>query len=190
MKFIIIWNKIGVYLTILFLVILLHKLFSGEWQKWIIPDSKVHGANMGPIWVLSTPDGPHVGPMNLAIRDASHFGIGILTNIKLAGEAGPSPLLQWGKFVSSPTHLMKLSQLHIWYLWNLSLFWRMVRNYEKYPKEDASQWILLKKHFWCGLHCLGVYYGWRTHPTHMMKLSQPYICCFRFIHSMRNGAQL
>ena len=34
-----------------------------------IPDSKVHGANMGPIWVLSTPDGPHVGPMNLAIRD-------------------------------------------------------------------------------------------------------------------------
>ena len=32
------------------------------------PDSKVHGANMGPIWVLSAPDGPHVGPMNLAIR--------------------------------------------------------------------------------------------------------------------------
>ena len=32
------------------------------------PESKVHGANMGPIWVLSAPDGPHVGPMNLAIR--------------------------------------------------------------------------------------------------------------------------
>ena len=30
------------------------------------PDSKVHGANMGPTWVLSAPDGPHVGPMNLA----------------------------------------------------------------------------------------------------------------------------
>ena len=29
------------------------------------PDSKVHGANMGPTWVLSAPDGPHVGPMNL-----------------------------------------------------------------------------------------------------------------------------
>ena len=29
------------------------------------PDSKVHGANMGPAWVLSAPDGPHVGPMNL-----------------------------------------------------------------------------------------------------------------------------
>ena len=32
------------------------------------PDSKIHGANMGPTWVLSAPDGPHVGPMHLAIR--------------------------------------------------------------------------------------------------------------------------
>ena len=31
------------------------------------PDSKVHDANMGPTWVLSSPGGPHVGPMNLAI---------------------------------------------------------------------------------------------------------------------------
>ena len=35
----------------------------------IIRDSKVHGANMEPTWVLSAPDEPHVGPMNLAIRD-------------------------------------------------------------------------------------------------------------------------
>ena len=34
-----------------------------------IPDSKVHGANMGPTWVLSVPGEHHVGPMNLAIRD-------------------------------------------------------------------------------------------------------------------------
>ena len=38
----------------------------------ISPDSKVHGANMGPTWVLSAPDGPHVGPMNLAIREVTH----------------------------------------------------------------------------------------------------------------------
>ena len=31
------------------------------------PDSTVHGANKGPTWVLSAPDGPHVGPMNIAI---------------------------------------------------------------------------------------------------------------------------
>ena len=35
------------------------------------PDSKVHGTNMGPTWVLSAPDGPHIGPMNLAIRQLS-----------------------------------------------------------------------------------------------------------------------
>ena len=32
------------------------------------PDSKVHGANMGPTWALSAPDGSHVGLMNFAIR--------------------------------------------------------------------------------------------------------------------------
>ena len=31
------------------------------------PDSKVYGANMGPIWGRQDPGGPHVGPMNLAI---------------------------------------------------------------------------------------------------------------------------
>ena len=35
----------------------------------IVPYSKmIHGANMGPTWVLSAPVGPHAGPMNLAIR--------------------------------------------------------------------------------------------------------------------------
>ena len=31
------------------------------------PDSKVHGANMGPIWGQQDPDGSHVGLMNFAI---------------------------------------------------------------------------------------------------------------------------
>ena len=33
----------------------------------IVPDSKVHGANMGPIWGRKEPGGPHVGPINFAI---------------------------------------------------------------------------------------------------------------------------
>ena len=37
------------------------------WYQFF-PDSKFHEANMGPTWVLSAPDGPHVGPMNIAIR--------------------------------------------------------------------------------------------------------------------------
>ena len=41
-----------------------------EYGKYHInPDNKVHGANTGPTWVLSAPDGPHVGPMNVAIRE-------------------------------------------------------------------------------------------------------------------------
>ena len=31
------------------------------------PDSKVHGANMGPIWGRQDPGGPHAGPMNFVI---------------------------------------------------------------------------------------------------------------------------
>ena len=31
------------------------------------PESKVHGANMGPTWGRQDPGGPHVGHMNLAI---------------------------------------------------------------------------------------------------------------------------
>ena len=37
-------------------------------QLVVWPDSNVHGANMGPTRVLSAPDGPHVGHMNLALR--------------------------------------------------------------------------------------------------------------------------
>ena len=35
-----------------------------------IADSKVHGANMGPIWGWQGPVGPHVGPMNFAIWES------------------------------------------------------------------------------------------------------------------------
>ena len=44
-----------------------------EWRRCIpdnlctYPDSKVHGANMGPIWGRQDPGGPHVGPMNFAL---------------------------------------------------------------------------------------------------------------------------
>ena len=40
-----------------------------------IPDSKVHGANMGPIWGRQDPCGPHEGPMNRAIWDVTGISI-------------------------------------------------------------------------------------------------------------------
>ena len=36
-----------------------------------IVHSKIHGANMRPTFVLLASDGPHVGPMNLSIRDVT-----------------------------------------------------------------------------------------------------------------------
>ena len=65
----------------------------------IFPDSKVHGANVGPTWVLSAPDGPHDGPMNLAIRsvqlnhEVCHptaiIGIIILLPVTSSNSGGP-----------------------------------------------------------------------------------------------------
>ena len=40
--------------------------YAGAWSG-NDPDSKVHGANMGPIWGRQDPGGTHVGPMNFAI---------------------------------------------------------------------------------------------------------------------------
>ena len=48
-----------------------------------IPDSKVHGANMGPTWVLSAPDGPHVGLMNFAIRVDFQSKAYMITSLQL-----------------------------------------------------------------------------------------------------------
>ena len=44
-------------------------------KESVTPDSKAIWGPMGPTWVLSAPDGPHVGPMNLAIRDAVNVSI-------------------------------------------------------------------------------------------------------------------
>ena len=50
------------------------RLILETWRYYTLhptfPDSKVHWTNMGPTGVLSAPDGPHVGPMSLAIRVA------------------------------------------------------------------------------------------------------------------------
>ena len=43
------------------------QLISHE-AKYVSPDSNIHGANMGPTWVLSAQSGPHVSPINLVIR--------------------------------------------------------------------------------------------------------------------------
>ena len=55
-----------------------------------IPDSKVQGANMGPTLVLSAPDGPHAGPLNIAIWGVTSkvvprwYGLHIITTATMS----------------------------------------------------------------------------------------------------------
>ena len=77
------------------------------------PDSKVHGANMGPTWVLSAPDGPHVGPMNLAFR------VGIIhdnINEKLSNEIH---CYDWGSLPKPflDCNLISVGHSHWYYLY-------------------------------------------------------------------------
>ena len=44
------------------------------------PDSKVHVANMGPIWGRQDPGGRHVGPMNFAIIYIYVYGADVLAS--------------------------------------------------------------------------------------------------------------
>ena len=44
----------------------------------VYPESKVHGTNMGPTWILSARDGPHIGPMNLAISTVAGYSQALL----------------------------------------------------------------------------------------------------------------
>ena len=46
-----------------------NQILGGYIHYLLTPDSKVHGANMGPIWGRQDPGGPHVGPVNCAICD-------------------------------------------------------------------------------------------------------------------------
>ena len=86
-------------------------------------DSKFHGANMGPTWVLSAPDGPHVGPMKFAIWGVmlDHFTTGfnsvdwILDHHEYAIEsqciivAGGRCVFLWTNAAYSPGIILQMS---------------------------------------------------------------------------------
>ena len=87
------------------------------------PDSKVHGANMGPTWALSAPGGPQVGPMKLAIRGIqqscskpSKFPIKV--NKQRVFDAWASRVKCPARFVS---HLHEIC-IYIWVAYSLCFF--------------------------------------------------------------------
>ena len=74
----------------------LHSVSSVLWSSYCLmyistsPDSKFHGANMGPIWGRQDPGGPHVGPMNFVIWVSflfqCLFGSGLFHHISVRDE--------------------------------------------------------------------------------------------------------
>ena len=69
------------------------------------PDSKVHGANMGPIWGQHDPGGPHVGPMNFVIWAVALYWLNDIKDLySLSDKASyhQRPLLLiWFNFIHS-----------------------------------------------------------------------------------------
>ena len=62
--------KLNIYWTFDMLPSTFPRKYAIAWRQYYYPDTKVHGANMGPTWV---PDGPHVVPINLTIRAFIHL---------------------------------------------------------------------------------------------------------------------
>ena len=62
----------------------IYDFHKGQWDAMlhIYPDSKVHGANIGPIWGRQNAGGPHVGPMNFAIWVTFLIGSGTILSIE------------------------------------------------------------------------------------------------------------
>ena len=54
----------------------LYQRFYGRWSQ-TVPDSKVYGAKMGPIWGQQDPRGPHVCHMNLAIWNRLYMHVSL-----------------------------------------------------------------------------------------------------------------
>ena len=90
------WVNCKILLTQSFFVIqLIFLSFCTGHSSYTIPDSKVHGANMEPIWGRQDPGGLHVGPMNFAIWDCAmcknsevfvhqHRSYGQMINLKIS----------------------------------------------------------------------------------------------------------
>ena len=112
----------------------------------VYPDSKVHGANMGPTWVLSAPDGLHVGPMNHAFR-----------------------VTKWVR-ISSPfsfigcAYLVKITSAIS--LWKMQIFYNMLKCFQnvinlRTIKGTGLQWDVFDKSLSLCLFCFTLsIYSW------------------------------
>ena len=94
-------------------------------------DNKVHGANMGPTWVLSAPDGPHVCPMNLAIRGILHAAIASLGLGWYTRNASDITVNHCLKSASTSSQCTSINHGHYLHQNNINFF-RNLRSIEMY----------------------------------------------------------
>ena len=123
----------------------------GLWKR-VTPDSKVHGANMGPTWVLSDPGAPHVGPINLALR--AHLNI---TNYAKLFSIGLSAL-------SAQLYFMLINTWVAWDSFILpSAAQEDINNQIKVGQEIAMWWTQTQTSFitivWLSYKLIKVYLG-------------------------------
>ena len=82
------------------------------------PDSKVHGANMGPTWGRHDPGGPHVGPMDLAITVVTSECSSFNTRTAEYKTKDTFPRTQWVPPYNKPsTQVTALSQTFASFQW-------------------------------------------------------------------------
>ena len=118
------------------------KIIGGRFPARRIPDSKVPGANMGPTWVLSAPDWPHVGPRNIAIRVKMH---GNKANAR-AVMSGVSALAGWAMALHTLTQTKRYPFEK--FLWNFILIMHTFQvSVSWYSKVSLLIWCRLLKHF-------------------------------------------
>ena len=103
-------------------------------QKWTdFPDSKVQGANTGPIWVLSAPDGPHVCPMKCPIKGNCSNPLAWLVVLLAPGHQTMG---------SNPVNHIWLKHLSVW-SWSIRyLMTYLLKSVYFLYKRSASVWLL------------------------------------------------
>ena len=124
------------------------------WPQSIhIPDSKVHGANIGPTWGRQDLGGPHVGPMSIAIRDLLLYGTyPSMCLFRLLGFWNAKVARFWLQLnVSDQYYWLRIS---LWLLWPLVYFY--IKLFTSYIHIYIHEWFIREI---CRCFALGQFSG-------------------------------
>ena len=134
------------------------------------PDSKVHGANIGPIWGRQDSGGPHVGPMNLAIW----------ASICFQPCQGDFPDIQVLSLYSLPRQQCDCGLTYFWRLQDIRI-----------SHDTASNHWSYRWHVWCcRIQCsfVGNYAGkCRASSCQVLNGTEPCCATLKICKSAMNG---